>query len=116
MSQPMKAPDFAGSCPIPLSDYPTVQLAHGGGGRLSAMLTERLFVAAFGNPALNELHDAVESSSYRRCHIRSMHYQFVFVVAFVRRWFTLLLSRRQLVGLKRRSTAHSSRLFEYSHP
>ena len=46
-----------GSCPIPLSDYPTVQLAHGGGGRLSAMLTERLFVAAFGNPALDELHD-----------------------------------------------------------
>jgi hypothetical protein len=25
------APDFALSCPIPISDYPTVLLAHGGG-------------------------------------------------------------------------------------
>lgn len=44
-------------CPIPISDYPTVQLAHGGGGRLSQMLIDDLFVAAFGNPVLDQLHD-----------------------------------------------------------
>jgi hydrogenase expression/formation protein HypE len=44
-------------CPIPLSDYPTVTLAHGGGGRLSQMLIERMFVPAFSNPMLETLHD-----------------------------------------------------------
>jgi hydrogenase expression/formation protein HypE len=44
-------------CPIPLSDYPSVQLAHGGGGRLSQMLIEGLFVRAFDNPVLEVLHD-----------------------------------------------------------
>jgi hydrogenase expression/formation protein HypE len=44
-------------CPIPLSDYPTVTLAHGGGGRLTHMLIERMFVPAFRNPALETLHD-----------------------------------------------------------
>jgi hydrogenase expression/formation protein HypE len=32
-------------------------LAHGGGGRLTQMLIERLFVPAFANPALEALHD-----------------------------------------------------------
>jgi hydrogenase expression/formation protein HypE len=44
-------------CPIPLSDYPTVTLAHGGGGRLTQMLIERMFVPAFKNPTLELLHD-----------------------------------------------------------
>lgn len=49
---------FAGySCPVPLQKYETVQLAHGGGGRLSKTLVEELFVAAFDNPLLNMLHD-----------------------------------------------------------
>ncbi|MCO6449274.1 MAG: hydrogenase expression/formation protein HypE [Caldilineales bacterium] len=48
---------LAHSCPIPISDYPTVLLAHGGGGRLSQMLIERMFVGAFANPALEMLHD-----------------------------------------------------------
>ena len=40
--------DFKGlACPIPLADYPTVQLAHGGGGKLSQKLVERLFVDTF---------------------------------------------------------------------
>ena len=39
-------------CPVPLADYPTVQLAHGGGGRLSQRLIEGMFVPAFANPAL----------------------------------------------------------------
>lgn len=45
------------SCPIPISDYPHLLVAHGGGGRLSHMLTERLFVPAFDNPALSARHD-----------------------------------------------------------
>lgn len=45
------------TCPLPLSEYPHVQLAHGGGGRLSQMLVERLFAPAFDNPALAPLHD-----------------------------------------------------------
>jgi len=44
-------------CPIPLSEYPTVQLAHGGGGRLSQKLIEGMFVPAFDNPTLAALGD-----------------------------------------------------------
>ncbi len=44
-------------CPVPISDYPTVQLAHGGGGRLTQQLIERLFVPSFANPLLAALHD-----------------------------------------------------------
>jgi hydrogenase expression/formation protein HypE len=50
-------PSFSGACPLPLSDYPTVQLAHGGGGRLSQILIEKLFGSAFSNPILDEFHD-----------------------------------------------------------
>jgi len=50
--------EFAGlQCPIPLSEYPQVTLAHGGGGRLTHTLIERMFLAAFRNPALEPLHD-----------------------------------------------------------
>lgn len=45
------------SCPVPLSEYPQVLLAHGGGGRLTQRLIEQLFVPSFDNPALSELHD-----------------------------------------------------------
>ena len=45
------------ACPIPIADYPHVLLAHGGGGRLTQMLIERMFAAAFANPALAEMHD-----------------------------------------------------------
>lgn len=44
-------------CPIPRSEYPQVTLAHGGGGRLTHTLIERMFLAAFRNPALEPLHD-----------------------------------------------------------
>ena len=50
-------PSFTGTCPLPLADYPTVQLAHGGGGRLSQILIEKLFLGAFRNPVLEELGD-----------------------------------------------------------
>ena len=40
--------DFRLTCPVSLSDYPTVQLAHGGGGRLMRNLIEGIFLPAFG--------------------------------------------------------------------
>jgi hydrogenase expression/formation protein HypE len=48
---------FAATCPLPLHDYPTVVMAHGGGGKLSRMLTEELFLPALGNQELARLHD-----------------------------------------------------------
>jgi len=45
------------TCPIPIEEYPQVLLAHGGGGRLTQMLIERMFTRAFANTALGELHD-----------------------------------------------------------
>ena len=45
------------TCPLPFTDYPTVTLAHGGGGRFSKMLVEQLFYAAFANPTLAVFHD-----------------------------------------------------------
>lgn len=52
-------PDFtAWSCPLPLRDYPTIVLGHGGGGTLSADLVEHLFKPAFSNPALDRLGDS----------------------------------------------------------
>jgi len=44
-------------CPLPISEYPHVLLAHGGGGRLTQMLIEHVFLEAFRNPALETLHD-----------------------------------------------------------
>lgn len=48
---------FTLSCPIPLADYPEVQLAHGGGGRLMGQLVENMFAPAFDNAQLARLHD-----------------------------------------------------------
>lgn len=45
------------ACPIPASEYPHVLMAHGGGGRLSQMLIEKVFLEAFRNPQLAGLHD-----------------------------------------------------------
>lgn len=44
-------------CPIPINDYPHITLAHGGGGRMTQMLIEKMFVPAFANAALASLHD-----------------------------------------------------------
>ncbi len=51
------AEDFAPSCPLPLSDYPEIVLAHGGGGALTHALIEGLFLPAFNNAALAARHD-----------------------------------------------------------
>lgn len=52
-----KNSDFVLSCPIPISDYPTILLAHGGGGKLMHQLIEKMFVTAFKNPFLEPRHD-----------------------------------------------------------
>jgi hydrogenase expression/formation protein HypE len=44
------------NCPIPISDYPKVLLAHGGGGKLTQQLIEKMFVPSFGS-TLGPLHD-----------------------------------------------------------
>jgi hydrogenase expression/formation protein HypE len=56
------APSFALSCPIPISEYPTVLLAHGGGGKLTHQLIEKVFVPAFRNPFLDQRHDGAVMS------------------------------------------------------
>jgi hydrogenase expression/formation protein HypE len=57
MSDQRPTSSFNLQCPIPISDYPTITLAHGGGGKLSQMLVERMFIPAFANPELESLHD-----------------------------------------------------------
>jgi hydrogenase expression/formation protein HypE len=49
--------DFVLSCPIPISEYPQILLAHGGGGKLMHQLIEKIFGAAFANSYLDERHD-----------------------------------------------------------
>jgi hydrogenase expression/formation protein HypE len=61
MSEPSKTstPDFSNwSCPLPLADYPTIVMGHGGGGKLGNELVEHLFLPAFRNPELENLGDA----------------------------------------------------------
>jgi hydrogenase expression/formation protein HypE len=49
--------EFTLSCPIPPSEYPNVLLAHGGGGRLTNALIEKIFVPTFDNDQLDRRHD-----------------------------------------------------------
>jgi hydrogenase expression/formation protein HypE len=44
-------------CPVPLEPGDQIQLGHGGGGRLTARLIERVLVPAFDNPQLAALDD-----------------------------------------------------------
>jgi hydrogenase expression/formation protein HypE len=51
--------DFGGglSCPIPITDYKNVLLAHGGGGKLTQQMIQRMFLPQFQNEFLEPLHD-----------------------------------------------------------
>ena len=49
--------DFQLSCPIPISEYPVITMAHGSGGLLSHQLIEQMFQPAFDNDLLNAGHD-----------------------------------------------------------
>lgn len=44
-------------CPAPIQPRAHVQLAHGGGGRLTNQLIEQVFIPAFANAALDVRHD-----------------------------------------------------------
>lgn len=56
----MKAVDFNVQCPLPVSQYPQVLMAHGGGGRLMHQLLENVFGKAFANPILDQRHDSAQ--------------------------------------------------------
>jgi len=56
----MKAPEFSAACPIPISQYPHVLMAHGGGGKLMHRLLEDVFGKAFSNPILDTRHDSAQ--------------------------------------------------------
>lgn len=45
------------SCPVPVSDYSKVTMAHGGGGRLTNNLIDKMMMKAFSNPVLEARHD-----------------------------------------------------------
>jgi hydrogenase expression/formation protein HypE len=45
------------TCPLPLPVEDLVLLAHGGGGKLSQQLIERIFLKEFANPELDARHD-----------------------------------------------------------
>ena len=52
------ASDFSLNCPVPISQYPNVLMAHGGGGKLMHQLIGKMFLTAFGNPLLGTQHDS----------------------------------------------------------
>jgi hydrogenase expression/formation protein HypE len=49
--------DFELNCPLPLH-HDTIQLAHGGGGRIMRELLEKVMLPAFSNKALDARHDS----------------------------------------------------------
>lgn len=56
----MRAADFNAACPLPVSQYPHVLMAHGGGGKLMHRLLEDVFGKAFSNPLLDTRHDSAQ--------------------------------------------------------
>jgi hydrogenase expression/formation protein HypE len=56
----MKTVELNAACPVPLSQYPRVLLAHGGGGKLMHQLLESVFGRAFSNPILDARHDSAQ--------------------------------------------------------
>jgi hydrogenase expression/formation protein HypE len=52
--------NFTASCPLPISQYPHVMMAHGGGGTLMHRLLEDVFGKAFSNPILDTRHDSAQ--------------------------------------------------------
>jgi hydrogenase expression/formation protein HypE len=45
------------SCPLPITDYKQILLAHGGGGTLTQQLVQKMFLSQFQNSYLEPLHD-----------------------------------------------------------
>jgi hydrogenase expression/formation protein HypE len=46
-----------GTCPLPISDYREIVLAHGSGGKLSQQLIQKVVLPQFRNELLEPLHD-----------------------------------------------------------
>src|SRR6516225_7087399 len=46
-----------GTCPLPMSDYREIVLAHGSGGKLSQQLIQKIVLPQFRNELLEPLHD-----------------------------------------------------------
>jgi len=55
--------NFDAVCPIPITEYDKVMLAHGGGGSLSNKLIEKMFFSEFDNEFLNKMHDGAVFNS-----------------------------------------------------
>lgn len=51
-------PKFDLSCPLPLSEYPKVLLAHGGGGKLMHDLLKKMLMPPLSNELLEQNHDS----------------------------------------------------------
>lgn len=45
------------SCPLPISEYKNVLIAHGGGGKLTQQMIQKMFLSQFRNEFLEPLHD-----------------------------------------------------------
>ena len=45
------------SCPLPINDYDTITMAHGGGGKMMNNLIEKMFFHYLSNNMINEKHD-----------------------------------------------------------
>lgn len=45
------------TCPLPITDYDTIQLAHGSGGRMMAELIDKMIVEIFKNDILDKMED-----------------------------------------------------------
>ena len=54
----MNEPVASLSCPFPISDYPVITMAHGGGGKLTSLLIDSIFRPLFASPALDTQHDS----------------------------------------------------------
>ncbi len=51
------AASLLGSCPLPLTNYKEIVLAHGSGGKLSHQLIEKMVLPQFRNELLEPMHD-----------------------------------------------------------
>jgi hydrogenase expression/formation protein HypE len=50
--------NFTLACPLPITDYPRVLMAHGGGGKLMHQMLSKLILPAFNNPLSEPQHDS----------------------------------------------------------
>ncbi|MCX6956424.1 MAG: hydrogenase expression/formation protein HypE [Verrucomicrobia bacterium] len=57
MSDPAPSASVFSSCPVPLSHRAEITVGHGGGGKLTQDLIDRVFRPAFAHPALEAQHD-----------------------------------------------------------